>query len=146
MNLWRNRCISCFGIYVNARMHAKSLQSCLTLWDPMDCSLPVSSVHGILQARILEWAAMPSSRGSSRPSKPKSLVSACIDRKVLHREILMHTHHYLGNFHRKSKDILNCGLNSTVPQEEFRENLTVYLQVRYSREAQISRSRNMDCL
>ena len=35
------------------------------LCDPMDCSLPVSSVHGILQARILEWVAMPSSRRSS---------------------------------------------------------------------------------
>ena len=35
------------------------------LCDPMDCSLPGSSVHGILQARILEWVAMPSSRGSS---------------------------------------------------------------------------------
>ena len=42
-------------------------QSCLTLWDPMDCSPPVPSVHGILQARILEWVAMPSSRRSSRP-------------------------------------------------------------------------------
>ena len=42
---------------------AKSLQSCLTLFDPIDCSLPGSSVHGILQARILEWVAMPSSRG-----------------------------------------------------------------------------------
>ena len=40
-------------------------QSCLTLCDPMDCSWPGPSVHGILQARILEWAAMPSSRGSS---------------------------------------------------------------------------------
>ena len=37
------------------------------LCDPMDCSLPGSSVHGILQARILEWVATPSSRGSSRP-------------------------------------------------------------------------------
>ena len=43
---------------------AKALQSCPTLCDPMDCSLPGSSVHGILQARILEWVAMPSSRGS----------------------------------------------------------------------------------
>ena len=42
-------------------------QSCLTLCDPMDCSPPGSSAHGILQARILEWVAMPSSRGSSRP-------------------------------------------------------------------------------
>ena len=45
-------------------MHAKSLQLCLTLHDPMDCSLPGSSVHGILLARILEWVAMPSSRES----------------------------------------------------------------------------------
>ena len=42
-------------------------QSCLTLCDPMDHSLLGSSVHGILQARILEWVAMPFSRGSSQP-------------------------------------------------------------------------------
>ena len=41
---------------------AKLLQLCPTLWDPMDCRPPDSSVHGILQARILEWVAMPSSR------------------------------------------------------------------------------------
>ena len=40
-------------------------QSNLTLSDPMDCSPPGSSVHGILQARILEWVAIPFSRGSS---------------------------------------------------------------------------------
>ena len=39
---------------------------CLTLCDPMDCSLPGSSVHGILQARILEWVALLSSRESSQ--------------------------------------------------------------------------------
>ena len=49
----------------HACMHAKSLQSCLSVCDPMDCSLPGSSVHGILQARMLERVAMPSSRGSS---------------------------------------------------------------------------------
>ena len=42
-------------------------QSCLTLCNPMDCSLPGSSVHGILQARVLQWVAMPFSRGFSRP-------------------------------------------------------------------------------
>ena len=42
-------------------------QSCLTLCDPMGCSPPGSSVHGILQARILEWVAMSSSRGYSQP-------------------------------------------------------------------------------
>ena len=38
--------------------------NCLTLCDPMDCSPPGSSVHGILQARMLEWGAVPSARGS----------------------------------------------------------------------------------
>ena len=37
---------------------AKSLQLCLTLSDPVDCSLPGSSVHGIFQARVLEWGAI----------------------------------------------------------------------------------------
>ena len=47
-------------------------QSCLTVCNPMDCGLPGSSVHGILQARILEWVAIPFSRGSSQPSGIKS--------------------------------------------------------------------------
>ena len=47
--------------------HAKSLQLCPTLCDPMDCSPPGSSVHGVLQARILEWIIMPSSREGSQP-------------------------------------------------------------------------------
>ena len=47
-------------------MCAKSLQSFPTLCDPVDCCPPGSPVYGILLARILEWAAMPSSRGSSR--------------------------------------------------------------------------------
>ena len=42
-------------------------QSCLTLCDPMDCSLSGSSVHGIFQARVLEWIAISFSRGLSRP-------------------------------------------------------------------------------
>ena len=48
-------------------VYAKSLQSCLTLCGPLDRHLPGSSVPGILQARMLEWVAVPSSRGSSRP-------------------------------------------------------------------------------
>ena len=42
-------------------------QSCLNLCDPIDCSLPASSVHGIFQARVLEWVAFSFSRGSSQP-------------------------------------------------------------------------------
>ena len=48
-------------------------QPCLTHCDPMDCSPPGSSVHGILQARTLEWVAMPSSKGSSQPRSPALL-------------------------------------------------------------------------
>ena len=43
------------------------VQLCPTLWDPMDCSPPGSSVHRLLQARILEWVAIPFRRGSSPP-------------------------------------------------------------------------------
>ena len=57
--------------YSQSNYHSKFkvlvAQSCPTLCDPMDCSPPGSSVHGILQARILEWIAMPSSRVSSWP-------------------------------------------------------------------------------
>ena len=48
-------------------MHAKWLQLCPALYDPRGCSLPGSSVHGILQAWILEWVTVSSSRGSSSP-------------------------------------------------------------------------------
>jgi len=47
-------------------MHAKLLQSCPTLCNPMDCNPSGSSVHGILQARTLGWVAISSSRGSSQ--------------------------------------------------------------------------------
>ena len=48
-------------------MKVKLAQLCLTLCNPMDYSLPGSSVHGILQTRILEWVAIPFSRGCSQP-------------------------------------------------------------------------------
>ena len=51
----------------SARVHAELLQSCLTLCDSMDDSPSGSSVHGTLQARVMEWVAMPSSRGSFWP-------------------------------------------------------------------------------
>ena len=55
--------------YIHMYQHvcAQSLKLCPTLCDPMDCSSPGSFVHGILQARILEWVAVLFSRGSSRP-------------------------------------------------------------------------------
>ena len=54
------------SLFPSICMYAKLLQSCLTLCDSMVCSPPGFTVHGILQARILEWVAMPSSRGSSK--------------------------------------------------------------------------------
>ena len=54
-------------------------QSCPTLCDSMDCSLPGSSVHGIFQARVLEWVAISFSRGSSRP-RDRTQVSCIVDR------------------------------------------------------------------
>ena len=48
------------------RLKVKVSQLCLTLCDSMDCSLPGSSLDGILQAKILEWVAMPTSRGTSQ--------------------------------------------------------------------------------
>ena len=67
---------------LSACMHVQSLQSCLTVCEPMDWSPPGSSVHGILQAGILEWVAMPSSRGSSQP-KAWTFISyvSCIGRQ-----------------------------------------------------------------
>ena len=60
-------------------------QSCLTLCNPMDCSSPGSFVHAVLQARILEWVPMPSSRGFSQP-KDRTCFShiSCIVRQVLY--------------------------------------------------------------
>ena len=65
--LMSRRLIRTCVISCRASMRAKSLQSCLILCNTMGCSPPGSSVHGILKARILEWVAMPSSRGSSQP-------------------------------------------------------------------------------
>ena len=64
--------------------HAKLLKLCPTICDTLNCSPPGSSVSGILQARILEWVAVPSSEGSSQPRNQNhvSCVS-CIGRRVL---------------------------------------------------------------
>ena len=68
-------------------VHAKSLQSCLTLCDPIGCSPPGSSVQGILQARILEWVAVPSSRGWIFPTEG-------LNPGLLHcRQIIYHLSH-----------------------------------------------------
>ena len=56
------------------------VKSCPTLCDPMDCSVPGSSVHGICQARILEWVAISFSRGCSQ-SRDRTQVSRIVGRR-----------------------------------------------------------------
>ena len=70
-----------FHVYVSAKL----LLLCPTLSIPVDCSLPGSSVQRILQAGMLEWVAMPSSRRSSRP-RDRTCISyvSCISRQVLY--------------------------------------------------------------
>ena len=75
LNHWTAR--ECFS--------TKSLQSCPTLCDHKDYSLKVSSLHGVFQARILEWVAISFSRGSSRPRDRTCVCHvSCVDKHVLH--------------------------------------------------------------
>ena len=67
----------CVCVRVCVHVCVLASQSCLTLCDPMDCSLPGFSVHGILLERILEWVAISFSRSSS-PPKDQSWIS-CIE-------------------------------------------------------------------
>ena len=86
---WNLNLLSLFNI---------SAQSCLTLCDPMDCSLPGSSLHGILQARILEWVAISFSKGSSH-ARDRTCVSCipCIGRRILY--------HWQPSFKEESKKV-----------------------------------------
>ena len=69
----------CKGVHARMCVCVRALSHFSRVCDPTDCSLSGSSVHGTLQARILEWVAMPSSRGSSRPeTEPPSLVSPAL--------------------------------------------------------------------
>ena len=68
-------------------------QSCLTLCNPMDCSLPGSSIHGIFQARILEWVAISFCRGSTRPKDRTHLSCvSCLDRQILYHYTTWEVH------------------------------------------------------
>ena len=70
---------------VKVKSQSEVAQSCPTLCDPMDCSPPGSSVHVILQARILEWVAISFSRGSSKP-RDRPQVSHISGRRFLTSE------------------------------------------------------------
>ena len=68
---------------LQGKSESEVTQLCLTLYDFMDCSLPGSSVHGIFQARILEWVAISFSRGSSQPRNQTQVSPHC--RQTLYR-------------------------------------------------------------
>ena len=69
----------CVCMHMCNASESEVTQSCLTLCDPMGCSLPGSSVHGIFQAIVLEWIAIFFSRGSSQP-RGRTWVSRIVDR------------------------------------------------------------------
>ena len=84
-------------------VHAKSLQLCPTPCDPINCSLPGSSVHGMLQARILEWITIPFSKASSQP-RNLTYVSCiaggfCTHRATWEANTYTHTHIYNNCIH-----------------------------------------------
>ena len=91
---------------VHECVHAKLLQSCPTLCDPMDGSLPGSSVHGIFQARILEWVAISFSRRSSQPRDQSCLSSvSCIGRWDLHPQRHLESPYYITKVKVKSDSV-----------------------------------------
>ena len=98
-------------IKTNVSAHAKSLQLCPTLCDAMDCNPSDSSVHGILQARIMEWGVLASSMGLPNPGI--SYVS-CLDRRVLYN------YHHLGspkaNVHAKLHPTLCKSMDCSPPR------------------------------
>ena len=69
----------CVPVIVVENLESLATQSCPILCDPMDCNLPDCSIHGILQARVLEWVAISFSRGSSQP-RDRTLVSHIVGR------------------------------------------------------------------
>ena len=72
----------------NNEKWSEVVQSCPTLCDPMDCSLPGSSIRGIFQARILEWVAIYFSRGTSRP-RDRTRISCIVSRRLKSNRILL---------------------------------------------------------
>ena len=86
MYSWNNIVCSLFRLSSFTYVRACSVFSVMSnSCNPMDCCLPVSSNHGVLQARTLEWVAVPSSRGPFGP-RDRTHVSfiSCIDRQILY--------------------------------------------------------------
>ena len=91
-------------------------QSCPTLCDPVDCSLPGSSVHQILQARILEWVAISFSRGSSQP-RDRTQVSRIGGRRFNLWATMEDTYYYCYHLHVHGTLQLTISFTSTEPSD-----------------------------
>ena len=76
----KNTGVGCHFLLQHMKVKSESevAQSCLTLSDPMDCSLPGSSIHGIFQARVLEWGAIAFSEISIIPCQMLLLISETV--------------------------------------------------------------------
>ena len=82
--------LHCRCILYQLSYQGSPTRSCLTLCNPIDCSLLGSSVHGLSQAKILEWVAIPFSRGPSQP-KDQTLIS-CLGRQILYHWATLEAH------------------------------------------------------
>ena len=102
-------------MFTGKTMRAKSLQLCLTLCNPIDCSLPGSSAQGILRARILEWVAISSSRRSSQP-RDRTHISyvSCIGRWVLYH--LGHPEKNIAGGKGAQRGGVSCGCSKSVAE------------------------------
>ena len=115
-----------------------SLASCVWLWSPMDCSLPGSSVCGILQARILEWVAIPFSRGSSQPRDRNHIsciaggfFTVWVTREATSKPLPLDTHYSRSGFSECSSNITQEWLKYRW-QPCHTQVITVHIQVRES--------------
>jgi len=73
---------------MKVKSESEAAQSCLTPSDPMDCSLPGSSVHGIFQARVLEWGAIAFSVSES--NMYKLLLPECVQKTWFYNKAMSH--------------------------------------------------------
>ena len=85
---------------IKVKSQSEVAQSCRTLSDPMDCNLPGSSIHGIFQARVLEWGAIAFSGKMSN----------------IHSKILEWHHHFAGSWEGKSREDRVSNLKNTSPR------------------------------
>ena len=85
---------------MKVKIESEVIQSCLTLSDPVACSLPGSSVHGIFQARVLEWGAILDSAKTCRWMHLNSLANfLCCEPAVLNIALIVFVYKNLANIH-----------------------------------------------